>query len=454
MKIIDSVAAVFCINKRIFVVRRQSHLKDFPGYDSFPGGKIDSNDSETQHTAEFLCHGDGQKMHALVREIKEELDYDLTAGIASGQVSSVKLLATTLAPVSAPVRFRLHLYRIDCKTGPQFTPDPGEFEDAFWTTPEELLASYHKGDSLMVPALRCALEKLIRDPRGCDFGDLSPQFDEENFIPRIELLSELQILPVPSNTLPPATRTNAFLLGDDGSKKILVDPSPLSHSVLEKLLRTLKQDTIDALLLTHHHPDHHEQAPQLARQLNLPIWMSEETRFRIIDKYGSDYFAGVSLDIKREGEKLTTWKGEGVRVYEVPGHDAGQLGLAPESLRWLIVGDLIQNSGTVVIAEPEGDMAAYFKTLERIIDLDPAVIIPSHGIPMRGTYRIRATLQHRREREKAIYELSLNGKTETEILNTIYPGIDRESRALALQNIKSHLSKLKQEEKTTSTACP
>src|SRR5210317_1492310 len=136
MKIIDSVAAVFCINKRIFVVRRQSHLKDFPGYDSFPGGKIDSNDSETQHTAEFLCHGDGQKMHALVREIKEELDYDLTAGIASGQVSSVKLLATTLAPVSAPVRFRLHLYRIDCKTGPQFTPDPGEFEDAFWTTPE------------------------------------------------------------------------------------------------------------------------------------------------------------------------------------------------------------------------------------------------------------------------------------------------------------------------------
>ena len=99
-----------------------------------------------------------------------------------------------------------------------------------------------------------------------------------------------------------------------------------------------------------------------------------------------------------------------MRVYPIPGHDAGQLALAPESLRWFIVGDLIQSLGTVVISTPEGDMATYFQTLEKIIELGPSVIVPSHGTPMRSTFRLQATLQHRREREKAVLELHADGK--------------------------------------------
>ncbi|NOY14249.1 MAG: NUDIX domain-containing protein, partial [Deltaproteobacteria bacterium] len=79
MKIIDSVAAVFCHQEQIFAVRRQPYLNAFPGYDSFPGGKIDRQDSRLQHSAPLLRNWDGQAMHALVREIREELDYDLPA---------------------------------------------------------------------------------------------------------------------------------------------------------------------------------------------------------------------------------------------------------------------------------------------------------------------------------------------------------------------------------------
>ena len=53
----------------------------------------------------------------------------------------------------------------------------------------------------------------------------------------------------------------------------------------------------------------------------------------------------------------------------------------------------IAEARTVVISEPEGDMTTYFQTLEKVIALQPSVIIPSHGIPMGGTYRIEATLQ-------------------------------------------------------------
>jgi len=446
VKIIDSVAAVFCNEGRVFAVRRQSHLDAFPGYDTFPGGKIDKEDSKSQHSARFLRDWDGQKMHALVREIQEELGYDLPAGIASGQTTSVKFLATALAPALVQIRFRLHFFRIDLKEPPVFTPDPGEIMDTFWETPQQLLDRFHEGDALMVPPLLWLLEKLIRNPQGYNFGDLSPQFDEENYVPRLEPLSGLQILPVPSNTFPPAKRTNSFLLGDENSPRILVDPSPESPEVLQKLLRTLRHDNVSAVFLTHHHHDHHEHTPELARHFNVPVWMSEDTRFRITQTQGSDYFSGLQIEIKKEGDNLTNWKGEAVQVHLVPGHDAGQLALAPESLRWFIVGDLIQSVGTVVISAPEGNMATYFQTLERIIDLNPSVIAPSHGMPMRGTFRLQATLQHRREREKTIRQLLSEGKTEAEMLAIIYQGVDQQLRPFAMENIKSHLAKLRQEE--------
>ena len=445
MKILNSVAAVFCHKDRVFAVRRQPHLNAFPGYDSFPGGKIDREDSKSQHPAPFLCDLDGREMHALVREIQEELGYDLPAEIASGQISSVKFLATATAPVIVPLRFRLHYFRIDLKSLPVFTPDSGEIADTSWETPHQLLNRYHRGDALMVPPLRWLLEELVRTPHGCDFGDLSPLFDEESVVPEIEKLSGLRILPVPCNSIPPTNRTNAFLIGGDDSPKILVDPSPASLEVLEKLLRTLQHDEISAVFLTHHHSDHHEHAPKFAKRLNVPIWMSEDTRSRITQKHGSDYFSGLQIETKWEGDRLTSWKGEAVRVYSVPGHDAGQLALAPDSMRWFIVGDLIQRTGTVVIAAPEGDMATYLQTLERIIALDPAVIIPSHGMPMRGTFRLHATLRHRREREKAIQELHANGKTQAEILDIIYQGVDQHLLPFAMENIKSHLAKLRQD---------
>ncbi|MDX1581745.1 MAG: hypothetical protein R3360_09000, partial [Alphaproteobacteria bacterium] len=148
---------------------------------------------------------------------------------------------------------------------------------------------------------------------------------------------------------------------------------------------------------------------------------------------------------KRSGDTLTFWKGERVQVHEVPGHDRGQLALAPQSLRWFLAGDLIQSFGTILIAEPEGDMAAYFQTLERIIDLAPAVVIPSHGMPMRGIHSLQETLAHRREREGAILTLAREGKTVEETLKIIYHDVDPRLHPYALKTLQAHLMKLRNE---------
>jgi ribonuclease/clavin/mitogillin len=260
----------------------------------------------------------------------------------------------------------------------------------------------------------------------------------------MEPLVGVRMLAVHSNTIPPADRTNCFRLGDEGARQVVVDPSPSSREEYARLCTVLDSSQIDEIFLTHHHPDHREYADELARRYRVPLGMSADTHARI-SKRSAKYFEGVETRIYAEGDVLTEWQGEKVLLYAVPGHDEGQLALMPESRMWCIVSDLIQGIGTVVVGGPEGNMRKYFDSLQRVIDWDPAVIIPSHGIALGTTYRIRETLKHRQLREEQVAVLHAEGKSAQEMLPTIYQGLDPRLAPLALININSHLQKLREE---------
>jgi endoribonuclease LACTB2 len=134
-----------------------------------------------------------------------------------------------------------------------------------------------------------------------------------------------------------------------------------------------------------------------------------------------------------------------VRALAVPGHDEGQLALMPEDRAWCIVGDLIQGVGTVVIHKPEGNMRRYFESLTRIIELDPAVIIPSHGLAMGTVFRLQETLAHRRKREATVLAMQRAGQSMEQMLGAMYAGLDPRLVPLAQQNIEAHLDKLREE---------
>ena len=40
----ESVSAILIHDDEIFIIERQNHLRAFPGYYSFPGGKVDKED--------------------------------------------------------------------------------------------------------------------------------------------------------------------------------------------------------------------------------------------------------------------------------------------------------------------------------------------------------------------------------------------------------------------------
>ena len=248
-----------------------------------------------------------------------------------------------------------------------------------------------------------------------------------------------QFLPL-SNTFPPANRTNCFLIGDE--YKVLIDPSPKDEEEYKKLNFSTSKIGFNEIFLTHHHPDHVEFSTTLARYHDVPMGMSHDTHQRLLKIHGDSWFESVEIKYYKDGDILTTSLGSEVKIMETPGHDEGQLCLAPKSLNWCIVGDLIQTVGTVAIGGDEGNMAKYFQSLQKIIDLDPNVIYPSHGIAIGGTWKLKETLKHRKLRENQIIALLENNKNRDEILHEIYKDLPERLHKYALATIDSHIKKI------------
>jgi ribonuclease/clavin/mitogillin len=444
----ESVSAVFVTNEKVFFVKRQNYLPVFPGYHAAPGGKVDKTDSSAPFPDSLWPRVENpQVLHALIREIKEELNFDLIQAIESKEVLSIDYIGLAITPEFNPYRFKNYYFKITLSHEMNFDLDSNEAEYGEWNTPLGLHQKYKEGRLLAVPPAIILLEALVANLGHSEAIDMSLPHDPETEVAMIESIHGVrQFLPL-SNTFPPANRTNSFIIGDGGesSRKLLIDPSPKDESELKKFLKSIDKIGFDSIFLTHHHPDHCQYVREIALLYGVGIELSADTAARIKINKGDDYFDDIPLTFRSEGDIVTKSLGQNIRVYEVPGHDEGQLALAPENLNWFLVGDLIQTIGTVVIQAPEGDMKKYFHSLNRVIALNPKNIIPSHGIIIGGTNKLIETLTHRQMREDSIIKLLSENKSEEEMLAIIYEGLAPELLPYALRTIKAHLKKINED---------
>lgn len=408
----ESCAVVFKCGNHYFVVKRSESLSVFPGYYAFVGGKVDEGE-------DLLC--------SLKREVMEEVSFDLE------NVKSLTHLCYATTPDFNPYRFKTHFFLAQVDVRPNFKLLAAEIEKGEWYTKEEFLAAFSRGEILAVPPI----VKLFQNNFITSFKDIVDATESDK-IANIEPLKDIRIFYPYSNTFPPANRTNCFLIGS-GNGKILVDPSPKNEEELEKLVTTLKEFSFSKIMLTHHHRDHNEFANVLAKKYNVPIFCSRDTKIRIEKKWDKNFFKSIETIEIKEGDVITDWVGEDVLALSVPGHDEGQIALYPKSKRWVLVGDLIQTIGTVVIGDDEGDMGKYYASLEKVIAMKPDVIFPSHGIALGGTQKLAMTLKHRKMREDQVNELFLKGHSEKEIVDILYAGIESRLHKYALKTIRAHL---------------
>jgi len=439
---LEAVAAVLVCDRELYIIRRQNYLRAFPGYHAFPGGKVDEEDRS------FICDFplpagvDEVLVGALSRELEEELQFDLLKAIKEGDVIDILPFGIAQTPDFEPLRFRAHYYKVVLRSKPPFIPEAGEIAWGGWLDVDDVWANYSDGQGVMVVPVQRTVQALQADLRTKSVTPLNTVYDPEIELPFFEVVHGVGMVPVASNTLPPAKFTYALYFGDAGQPRYLVDPSPESPAILRLLKDTLREHPIDRILITHHHHDHHEYAPDMARAMGVPIYCTAKTEERMIKQHGTDYLSGVSVTHVAEGTVLTQWLGRAVRCIELPGHDDGMVGFAPDDMSWMMVADLVQPQGTVVIPEDGGDMGLYFESLQRVVDLKPKSVFSSHGMPTGGIQLIQKTLEHRMAREEQIDTLHQQGLNQDEITELVYKGVPRKLFSLARQNVRQHLRKL------------
>lgn len=442
--IVDAVTALLMVKGELFMVRRSPQMPSFAGFHAFPGGKVDAADTDEPLPQPLLSAQQPRLLRALDRELREELALDLFAAADAGTLISLRLAGIALTPPITPVRFNTHFYVVELAQRPSIELDTREASEGSWATPAQWLARYQLGEMLLAPPTLNTLQALAAGGSDVAMGPLGIQY-RPDVIVCTQHIYGLPAFHVPSNTLPPASHTASFLIGQDSAHCVLVDPSPRSPLELDQLCTALAGKRVDEVFLTHSHPDHREYADALARRLGVRLGMSAATEAALRHRAGPDFFEGLDVHRYYDGDLVSHWLGQPVRAIAVPGHDEGHLALMPDNRAWCIVGDLFQGIGTVVIAKPEGDMRKYFASLQRIIDLAPLVVIPSHGTPCGGTFRLEQTLLHRRQREQQVLALYQEGHAIDDMLEKIYQGLDPRLMPMARLNIESHLDKLKEE---------
>ena len=144
-----------------------------------------------------------------------------------------------------------------------------------------------------------------------------------------------------------------------------------------------------------------------------------------------------------DGETL---RGRGFTLTAVatPGHASNHLAFALEEERALFSGDCVMAWSTTVVAPPDGDMADYMRSLERLRVRQDAIYWPGQGGPVREPQRfVRALASHRRHRELLILAaLKAGDRTIGELVERLYVGLDPRLKGGAARSVLAHLQDL------------
>ncbi len=217
----------------------------------------------------------------------------------------------------------------------------------------------------------------------------------------------VKVFPCKTETLPPATHTNCYALG--GSRVVVVDPGPTRQTEQQELVAWLAgmnadHRRVEAVLLTHHHPDHVGAADFLASALNVPIWAHEATA-SLLPRFPISRMLADGDVIELAGRVNHGW-----RVLHTPGHAPGHICLFEPALRVLVLGDMVASQGTILIRPQDGDMTEYLHSLERLARLASTLGLPAHGQPIESPVDVlRATYEHRLARERAVLDAVRQG---------------------------------------------
>lgn len=198
--------------------------------------------------------------------------------------------------------------------------------------------------------------------------------------------------------------TGTYILGT--GNVAVIDPGPADEAHIQALLDATAGETITHVLVTHTHMDHSPGCALLRRHSDAPTFAygphgAGKAEEGVPVEEGGDM--NFEPDVRVTDGQVISGGDWSVECVYTPGHTSNHMCYALREAKALFTGDHVMGWSTSIISPPDGDMAAYMASLNKLLERDDALYWPTHGPSIDDPKtHVRAFIEHRQEREAQI----------------------------------------------------
>ncbi|MBZ9997353.1 MBL fold metallo-hydrolase [Mesorhizobium sp. BH1-1-4] len=242
--------------------------------------------------------------------------------------------------------------------------------------------------------------------------------------------------------------TNSYVVGRD--TLAVIDPGPDDEAHLETLLDVIAGRPVSHIFVSHTHRDHSPLAARLKERTGAKVLAEGPHRparpLHLGETNALDASADTAFvpDIASPDGELVSGDGWAIRTVLTPGHTANHAAFALEGTGILFSADHVMGWATSIVAPPDGAMADYMASLDKLIERGDRLLLPGHGGPVTAPRAfMRGLKTHRKMRERAILErIRAGDRTIPDMVKAIYRDTDPHLHGAAGLSVLAHLEDL------------
>ncbi|TBY71890.1 MBL fold metallo-hydrolase [Rhizobium leguminosarum] len=242
--------------------------------------------------------------------------------------------------------------------------------------------------------------------------------------------------------------TNSYIVGS--SSVAVIDPGPEDEAHYQALMAALGGREVTHILVSHTHRDHSPLAKRLQAATGAvtvgqgPHRPARPLREGEVNPFSESSDISFVPDIAIGDGETISGDGWSLKAVLTPGHTANHAAFALEGRDILFSGDHVMAWSTSIVAPPDGSMADYMESLDRLIAREDRLLLPGHGGPVTepSTF-LRALKAHRLKREQAVLaRIRAGDRGIAEMVKVIYRDTDPKLHGAAALSVLAHIEDL------------